>query len=506
MRLNHIVKTIELKKAFNYSCNKAYNAVTFLLKDIILAWPRALFIAIPLASRDIKILSKARMAFMPQVNEVADLASTLIGRLPSSLDKIKKLTKAFAKIANAAEGITCDQVLEKLEEKRSNFKELGSFMNALLLPDEEDISDDREFIPEVVQTAALLNALVDDLSGRTGIFSVGKKDAEPGAVVAAKAQAVVVREAARRESESPLNPYAEPPSGMIDEAPVALAEAHKAPSYVKKEKPPRSCVILRPVPLNVVVHSSDEENFLKDTKDLGSIKKMSMADYIVSFVHFIAVDVLFGVPRFLIYDLPHMIIGFQKCTQSMVASVHPTAKSLIELKDILKAIHGLLLQLDRLAPVINGVELYLAKNVEADTAALIDHFKLLDASIASMLESTDVAHIHMIKKQMKSLLFKINPLLIKALDALVGRSLFSAATSKRASVSPKPVSKQPGDAASLSTGSTSGSSSSGEKDVVGGADGRPKTTVDEQIRGFFIGIGKGLKKGLSTPPASGSNV
>lgn len=503
MRLTSVINQKEINKAFNRGCDKIIATSTFVLKDLLLAWPRALLIALPLASKNIKALSYAKNAFIPQIREVSALASTLFSRLPSSINKIQKLTAAIGKLANAAEGLTCDQVLESLEKQRAVFQELGSFVDALLLPEEEELTGEgKEFIPELVQTAALLNALIDDLSGRTGIFSSGKKGSEPGSVVAARAQAVIVRERARADSESPVNPYSEAGVGVIDEAPVAMAEPHRAAAFAQKSKPPRSLVVLRPLPLKVIVHSADEEKFLKDAKALGSSKKMSIADYIVSFVHFIAVDILFGVPRFLIYDLPHLIINFQKTTSHLVAAIHPSAKALLELKDILKGIHGLMYQLDRLAPVINGVELYLAKNIEPDAIALKEKYELLMASISTMLETTDVRHIHVIKKEMKTLLFKINPLLIKALDALVGRSLLTAFTSsKKGSGSPKPTVRGGGDGASLMT-ETTGSSSSGEVDAAGS---KSKQSVDAQIRGVFVGLGKGLKNVFRTPTPGGAS-
>lgn len=506
MRLTSVINQKDINKAFNKGCDKIIAASTFVLKDILLAWPRALFIALPLASKDIKALSYAKTAFIPQIREISTLASTLFSRLPSSINKIQKLTAAIGKLANAAEGLTCDQVLENLEKQRAVFQELGSFVDALLLPEEEELAGEgKEFIPELVQTAALLNALIANLSKRSGIFSSGKEE-ESGSVVAARAQAVVVRERARADSESPVNPYSEAGIGVIDEAPVAMAEPHRAAAFNPKSKPPRSLVVLRPVPLKVIVHSADEEKFLKDAKALSTPKKMSIADYIVSFVHFIAVDILFGVPRFLVYDLPHLIINFQKTTSHLVSAIHPSAKALLELKDILKGIHGLMYQLDRLAPVINGVELYLAKNIEPDAIALKEKYELLMASIATMLETTDVRHIHVIKKEMKALLFKVNPLLIKALNALHGRSIFTAFTSSnKASGSPKPTVKGGGDGASHVSEAT-GSSSSGDVDTAGS---KSKQSVGAQLGGFFVGLGKGIKKGLSTPTpggASGSDV
>lgn len=502
MRLNQLGDIKTIKNAFNKGCDAIIYSVTFLFKEIIFAWPRAIFIAMPLASRDVRAISKAKAAFIPQIREVSELAKHLFERVPTCIDKIQKITGVLSKLADASQGVTCDLTLEILEQHRSNFQQLGAFINTILLPDDDEFSaDTKEFLPELVQTAALLNGLIDDLSGRSGLFSTSKKKSEPGSTIAAKAQAVIVKESAGELSESPVNPFADAGVGLIDEAPIMMAEAHRAARIAGTSKPPRSCVILRPVPIHVNVHTADEEKFLKDTKAISTTKKLSFADYIVSFVHFIAMDIIIGIPKFLAYDLPQLIIGFQKCTSSIVSNIHPTAKSLIELKDILKELHRLVLQLDRLAPIINGVELYLAKNIEPDAKALKDNYLLIMAALSNTIESLDIKQVQSIKKDMKSLLFKINPLLINALDALHGNSLFSAAMKKRATVSPKAG----GDGASQQTGSSS--SSSGPHEVLGAEKERPKSRgVEEQIKGAFVSLGRVIKTAMRTPESGGGTT
>lgn len=398
----------------------------FVIKDVILAWPRAFFIATPQIFSDVKIILSAKASFNPHIQQICQLAWKLIAKSSLSITTIQKGTESITNLADQMQGVDGQKFFQTLQAHRKQWEELGSFIKSCLLINQDDVGDQFEFIPELAKVAALLNALVEDLSSRKGFLSINKDVKEGASLIAAKAEAIIVEDLNQEQTaSSPIDPYEDTQSDGEQDVSVITLEPKQRLIFEKKSPLNSPRVVVNLHPINVVMHSFDEEQFLTNIKQLTLQKDKGFADQIVAFVYFIAVDVLCGVPKFLIYDLPQMIINIQINTAWLVSHIYPTAQFIIELKDNLKAWHGLLESLEKLSPITDGLELYCAKHLKQDFSALKEHYELMIASISNALVTIDVGQVHEIKKQMKTLLIKSNPLLIKILETLKGRSLMS---------------------------------------------------------------------------------
>lgn len=494
MHLQRFIPTLANFEIYNQSIHKIQKSLFFIFKDLILAWPRAIVISMPHIFSNIKIILSTKDSFSPHIYEISQLAWALFRKVPSAINKIETFTTYLAHLSQSSEAMTAEGIFQTLDGHRKKWQDLGLFIKACLLPTADDLSEDQiEFIPEFAKTAALLNALVDDLSSRTGFFSINKEPQEGGCEIAAKAQAVVIKEVKQEENLSPLNPYEQTVS--LDETPVVIIEEQQSLIFETKTQSAVAPVILQQQASVVVIHTADEQQLLNYTKNLAFSKHRSLADTIVAFVYFIAIDILWGVPKFLIYDLPQMIFDIETSSASAVSCIHPTAEMIIELKQHLKGLHKLSESWDKIVPVINGIELYLAKNLKEDAICLNQQYQLVMASISNALITIDMGQIDEIKKQMKHLLSKINPLLIKILDSLKGRSLASVITR------PSPSLKGPSKTAQTS------SSSSSSSDSVEGAPQQEglQAKVQEgaqKVGDFFKRVGSGLKTGLTPKPTS----
>lgn len=479
-----------------------HHTVSFAIFDVVLAWPRSLLVHLPLLARDIRRLSSAKDLLMPQVRDITALFSAIANAIPSNVEQLHRLTKATEGLADKLEGVTTEKALKFLYQEKEKFQKVSAFFKEISLRLKEDVeSEERDIVTELSQTATLLNALIDDLSSREGMFSGGKK--RPSAqILQAEAVAISFPE---KVPESPE--HIDEVAGF-DEEDLLGADAKLEPSITK----PPKFYVSRPVVATRVSAFIAPALLGSDQKTLDGLHKltkkleMNFARHVVEIVNFCLQTLLWGGTRFILYDLPWLIIKLQRSLSSWVDKTPGYGLSLVETKNYLMQLASLVAQLDRLKPIFTALEIYSANSSFADTDSFLKTYKSTVLELTHFVETTDTVQIARIIKEFKGMIFKINPMLIKALDKLHGRSLASVAMPnpfkiKRPSKSaPKPE-KGDGDAgASIN--------SSGTPDASESRSSTSSQEVDEKAangaKKFFSNVGKAFMT-LAKVPEGGQS-
>jgi len=462
-----------------------------LAQRYILIWPSVLVYHLPLLFRHLRHLQTGYRYLKPSIFRIDAIFRRIYNSSVFGLNFLKKITDIFKFLADHSEMYSSKEVATKLMSEKSKIVKISSFFSEVLLKNpKEEFEGDCDWVKELAVTFKLLNALVDDLSTRHGFFSEGKKR-DSSETLAAQAQAIHVKEDAE---------YTPRASFDVSEDLFLKEDIEETNTRHIKDPPKKNP---RKTKLNIFVktkgtHLDQEqiESFLAPFLELQSSNQLTFLSLAYAFFHFVIKDILIGIPLFCLVDLPHLIKDTQSNLAQAVSQVSSLGVFLTDFENMACEIEAIHLQVLRLEPVIDGIEeLFLSFNA-SDATSLLRGYERFVNQVYGLVESTDSSHVISAMKEMQGMIFKINPLLMKFLDAIEGRSLAAVITVNPFRRASKPNINPSTTAASGH--SSDKSSSSGESEATQGSE-KTKGSIEPVIKGFLSKIAKGFTD-LAKPP------
>ncbi len=478
------------------------NKINDFVHNFLLLWPKALFIAVPSLIKNWHHIKEAHTLFSPKLQETQLLISNIFAISPLGLDYLKSYSRVLNRwLANLKE-LDAEKIELFFVQEGDRIRRISTFLNQIIsTPCEDGIEEGKDIISELAVSLTLIDALIEDLSTRSGVFSGGKARA-PAHVLAAKAQSISVVDPASPEFEGSTGPKVKEEDADICDKDQKIPIHRIRNPFVKLHTRPlvhgySSQSKLKPFSIPGL---KSDDDFLTDFKSFKKEFPKNLNEIILEILNFIVIDIIIGIPKFIIYDLPLGLIKFQQSLSELVQSLPDQARRLVELNGYLEQMNQIHSEVEKLSAMISG--LFSSVNLEdkiSPSHCFSDLHKII-VSFDELILSSETSQILDVTSKIKALVFKVNPMLKKFLDTLNGRSLASIMTPNPFGRLARSKSKSDAGIGEMSSGASVSSEDSGSK--AESVDGTPKASIPAAVKH----IGQVFRSLFTPPPGTAESL
>jgi hypothetical protein len=383
--------------------------------DKILVWPRAILIHIPTAFRNVRQIKQVLGLIAPEIKKIQTAFFSVCTMPIFNTEMTRLLVEKLNEVQAQMNMISHEEVFEYLKDKGGKLHKLSCVMNEILNAS-DDCPSGVDVLEEASITVKLLATLIDDLASRDGLMSCGK----------------------RREAE-PVTPASSPT--LFSERPaaaVSFTEPHE--EKVLKFAQPRisKTIWIKSVSSPETVKSVTKVSIATDDRIdaelLLKIQKIqnkypfSIKNAVINFFRFIILDILLGIPRFILFELPEMIINFQNRLQHVVDHMDVITRSFLEIRNDLLALIQLLDSVKFLEPFFHGLFLFIKEQDLKESFKVTQKFDAAFDKICSQIDEPSLEKMQSMVVDLKVLLKRVKPMLENFLEAIEGRSIAAVLT------------------------------------------------------------------------------
>lgn len=391
------------------------------LKDIgcfvwnkILLWPRAVLFHLPLIFRNIRQIKLVYDALYPEAIKVHKSCSSVFSFPIFYTETTRLLIEKLNEAETALSGISHQEVFAYLKDKGDKFHKLAVFMHEIFLASDGTCSD-MDIVEEASSTIKLLADLIEDLSTREGFLSAGKKRESPKVSVSPLIET----------RPRPIATFDPTQEDVIEEATKKLPTVGPKMIWIKSLEKQVDPIDHKET---ISMDDSKDQELLKTIQRIQNKHPLTIKNAFMNFFRFIFIDLLVGIPKFFLIELPEMLINFQRRLQDTVDHLDQFAHTFLSLRNDLLALFKLIDSFKFLEPFFHGLFLFLKEHDLKDSQAIFSKFDALFDNMCKQLDEADLEKIQGMVVDLKALLKRVKPMLENILAAINGRSIAAVIT------------------------------------------------------------------------------